>query len=718
MLPAKHVEFAAVSKRSLSGDVARSLIRNRRRTWLLALMGMLVLGSVAWWARYTVDTASRKRISADLRAILDVSASGVLVTFEGYERDARFAAEDRVVRDALRSLRAVNETTHGDVVTLRAAPEQAGLQERLRFLLESGDYVAFSLTDPSGLVLATKTAAVVGTRPLTPAQYARLEHAEVSTVIPPFPHPTTEQPIMMASARVLEGGETRGWVHLIISPYGRFSELLKAARAGETGETYAFNRDGELLTRSRFRDSLKQAGLLDARADSAVLNVSLRDPGAEVNEADADSTDNPLTVMVQHAIKEGRGEDVEGYRGYRGSLVVGSWTWLDKYDIGVGTTIEVGEAFELREQLRRAVYALLALLTVATGGLVGYAYVLALAKRRSARAEKILQELGQYSLTKKLGEGGMGTVYAASHRMLRRPTAVKLIRGDQDEQVIRRFEREVQLTSQLTHPNTIMVYDYGRTAEGVFYYAMEYLEGTDVAALVHRFGPLPGGRAIHLLLQACGSLAEAHSRGLIHRDITGANLFVCERGGEFDVLKVLDFGLVKSQGAENEKLSRVDAVIGTPSYIAPETLTDSESASPRSDVYSLGIAAYMMLTGKEPFTGGTAMQICVAHMTLPPPPFSTFENVNASPQLQSVILRCLEKAPGDRPQDMLELATLLRSCPEVNAWTKTDAALWWASHEVRDTEDSRASIATGKTVMVVGGSVNLTPKDDSVASAE
>ena len=214
-------------------------------------------------------------------------------------------------------------------------------------------------------------------------------------------------------------------------------------------------------------------------------------------------------------------------------------------------------------------FALLVLMTaLVLSGLI-------LVIRRHARIIFGLQKLGQYTLGEKIGEGGMGVVYKASHAMLRRPTAIKLLRPEKaGEESVLRFEREVQLTSRLSHPNTIAIYDYGRTPDGVFYYAMEYLTGITLTELIKGDGPQAEERVIHLLAQICGSLAEAHEAGLVHRDIKPGNIMLCVRGGMYDVVKVLDFGLVREvDRSEDTEVTNVTSITGTALYIAPEVIT-------------------------------------------------------------------------------------------------------------------------------------------------
>jgi eukaryotic-like serine/threonine-protein kinase len=285
-------------------------------------------------------------------------------------------------------------------------------------------------------------------------------------------------------------------------------------------------------------------------------------------------------------------------------------------------------------------------------------------------------QLGQYLLEHKVGEGGMGVVYRASHAMLRRPTAIKLLTTTTGH-AAERFEREVQLTARLTHPNTIAVFDYGRTPDGVFYYAMEYLDGITLDELVRVHGPQSPARVVHVLVQICGALEEAHGAGLVHRDIKPANVMLTERGGQRDVVKVLDFGLVKESGADAAQLgtTSMNAVMGTPHYMAPEAILDPPSVDARTDLYALGVTAYYLLTGVRVFEGTNLVEICSAH--LHQAPVRPSERSRGIPEaLERVVLGCLEKKPADRPKDAADLSAQLLAC-KVPDWTKSDARAWW-----------------------------------------
>ncbi len=303
---------------------------------------------------------------------------------------------------------------------------------------------------------------------------------------------------------------------------------------------------------------------------------------------------------------------------------------------------------------------------------------------RSLRREAFeAKKLGQYQLKQLLGRGGMGEVYLAEHRMLKRPCALKLIRPDMADSSINlaSFEREVQLTARLTHWNTIEIYDYGNTEDGVFYYVMEYLPGMNLDEIVRMYGPLPTNRAIHFLKQVCDALAEAHCQGLIHRDVKPANIFAARRGGMYDVVKLLDFGLVRqTKPSEDEHAPDIDTaqeqlITGSPLYMSPEQAR-GESPDARSDIYSVGAVAYYLVTGQPPFMDENPMRVVLAHARDIPAKPSTL-NPQIEPQLEDLIMACLSKTPDDRPANVSSLRRTLKACQNGARWNSEDSATWW-----------------------------------------
>jgi len=294
------------------------------------------------------------------------------------------------------------------------------------------------------------------------------------------------------------------------------------------------------------------------------------------------------------------------------------------------------------------------------------------------------RKLNQYQLFERLGAGGMGEVFRGEHVLLRRTCAIKLIRADQanDPVTLSRFEREVQAMANLTHWNSVEVYDYGRAEDGTFYYVMEYLPGMSLQELTDRFGPLPPGRAVHFLRQVCAALREAHGIGVIHRDIKPSNIIACERGGVQDVAKLLDFGLVQCLGIAkcDSKLTIQGTILGSPPYMSPEQAMGKDKIDVRTDIYSLGALAYFLVTGQPPFVRETAMEMLVCHVHEPVTP-PTDHRPELPYDLQQVILRCLSKSPEDRFQDIVSVERALAECACVDDWTEERAQQWW--HEGR-----------------------------------
>jgi serine/threonine-protein kinase len=302
-----------------------------------------------------------------------------------------------------------------------------------------------------------------------------------------------------------------------------------------------------------------------------------------------------------------------------------------------------------------------------------------------------LRQMGSYHLIELIGKGGMGEVWRGEHRLLSRSAAVKLIKPEVLESdpetvqtALRRFEREARETAALRSPHTIAIYDFGLSEDRTFYMVMEYLDGLDLETLVERYGPLPASRAIYLLVQICDSLAEAHSRGLIHRDIKPRNIFVSQLGSTPDFVKVLDFGLVKYQrGARAEQLTTQFSTAGTPAYMAPEMVTGAaDEVTPLVDIYMLGCVAYWLVTGQLVFAEAeTALAMAVNHVSSEPIPPSVRTDNPIPADLEAIILRCLAKQPLDRPQGAEELRAMLLSCADATRWDRDLAARWWRYHK-------------------------------------
>jgi len=669
----------------------------RRQLWAWPLIAAAILGGAGFLVHRSVEAAMRRQREAELTTILNADVEALRVWMVEQGRNAALVADDETLFPPIKELLALPAGGADGERVLLQARAQSDLRARLGPRLKALGYTGYFVVSPAGVVIASEQDPPVG-KPLGGYRQEFFDRVLKTgpSVSKPYRTPLllrddkgefrVNLPTMFTAAPLKdEAGKPLAALGLRIRPDQEFTHILQVARAGETGETYAFDRSGLMLSNSRFDDQLKELGLLADLPDSqSVLTVHVRDPGVNMAAGERPTVrraDQPLTRMAADCVAGGSGCDPDGYRGYRGVPKVGAWTWLPEYDFGVATEMDQTEAFAPVYILRRAFWGLMTLLGLAAIGIFIAMLVMARQQKLLQAAVLRAKKLGQYTLEEKLGAGGMGTVYKARHAMLRRPTAVKLLDSDKmTDTVVARFEREVQLTSTLTHPNTIAVFDYGRTPEGIFYYAMEYLEGINLDELVARFGVLPEARLLFILKQVCGSLAEAHASGMVHRDVKPANIFLTRRGGMSDFVKVLDFGLAKlHESSEAAHLTAANAVTGTPLYLSPEAVNEPDRLDARADVYALGAVAYYLLTGQPVFTGATVVEICMKHVRETPQPPSSRLGRGVSPSLDALILRCLAKPRADRPGDAAALLRELEECKVAGTWTADDAALWWDS---------------------------------------
>jgi eukaryotic-like serine/threonine-protein kinase len=467
-----------------------------------------------------------------------------------------------------------------------------------------------------------------------------------------------------------------------------FNSIFLAARAESSGETYAFNRAGVMISESRFNSQLRRIGLIDVSPESiSRLVVQIRDPGGNLIDGFRTTVPieaRPLTKMAAFATAREDGSDVDGYRDYRGVPVIGAWRWLNDYDIGITTEIDFAEAYAPLWYLKLAFGSIGGMLALTVG-------LLAMSSGRIAELQQEVEEahaqddkqVGPYSLDHLIGQGGMGSVYLARHALLKRPTAVKMLDPDQaNAKTLAWFEREVQHASQLTHPNTIQIYDYGHTPAGVFYYAMEYIDGVTLLDLLRLEGAIPAARVVHLIRQVCLSLREAHSQKLIHRDIKPHNIMVCRRGGQGDVIKVLDFGLVKSISEDTSpNLTSTGAFLGTPLYMSPERLRDPLNVDARADIYAIGAVAFELLTSRPVFLGTSQADILDKAMNAAPERVSSLAPRPVPKELDDLIDSCLAKDPDERPGSIDVILAVLDSLRCEDRWGETDAILYWEKFE-------------------------------------
>jgi hypothetical protein len=563
--PVQHLD--AMSKPAFGDRRPGSLPVNtqallRRRIWIWPLLAAVLLAGVGYAIRSSVESAMQDSLAEQLKTLLEADVAALRIWMKSQETNAQNVAGDHDVQIAVREIVELAASGDESASALLLSPQLAKLRDELQPWLDADEYLDFVVVDPQGRTLgAMRDELVSKQQPPTHKPFFDTVLAGRATVSPPvasiilIPDSDGQMrvgvPTMFAAAPVLDEGKPIAALCLRLRPEQSFTQILQVARMGKTGETYAFDEQGLMLSESRFTEQLVEYGLISARPVArSTLNLDLRDPQADLSAGERSPVrrgDQPLNRMVREAIARRSGVDTQGHRDYRGVMSVGAWTWLEEYHFGVASEVDMTEAYRPLYILRKAFWGLFGLLACSALGLCAFSLVVAALQRSARRSALEARRLGQYVLDEEIGAGGMGVVYRGHHAMLRRPTAIKLLQVEKTtEESVRRFEREVRLTCQLNHPNTIAIYDYGRTPEGLFYYAMEYLDGMTLQALVDRFGPQSEARVIHLLEQVCGSLVEAHDAGLVHRDIKPANIMIGTRGGIADFLKVLDFGLVRS----------------------------------------------------------------------------------------------------------------------------------------------------------------------------
>ena len=434
---------------------------------------------------------------------------------------------------------------------------------------------------------------------------------------------------------------------------GRFIRLSNLSTDDDVrGGTFVFDRSGLLLFDSPYDNQLRTLGLIPPGENSySGKRLELRDPGVDLTRGETPSeafASRPLTKLVRMARSGEPGWDVKGYRDVRGVMVAGAWTWLPEYEFGIGIEIDL-HALEPEFWLARAQsWTLFGLISLSVATIAFSLFSL----RRLREQVLAESQIGPYVLEEQVGEGGMGQVFRAHHELLKRPTAIKVLRPDLvDAATCARFQREAQLAARLEHPNTVKVYDFGVSQESQFYLVMEWIDGLTLDQVIEHERYLDPSRATHLLRQIAASLREAHSIGLIHRDLKPQNIMVTQRAGEADVIKVLDFGLARDITATSNTANTARGLIaGSPRYMAPERWQPLQPINPAVDIFAFGCIAYFLLTGCEAIQGKSMEQICESVLSSEPKRPSSAGVQSIPSELDDLVFHCLARDPGDRPQ--------------------------------------------------------------------
>ena len=594
-----------------------------------AAAALIALG---YWTYRAVEGSLRELRAESMRSLLDSEVNALRVWVSEEIGDV-----ERIAADA-RMQRAVAELVRRPAC---AGPARSELEEATRPVLREAGGATFNIVSLEGRLLATRFPDYCGLA-LTASFREELKAVFAGESRFVRPHPDAER---VASPPRLREGAPFAWIATPVRAAGGeviaalsiaqpvdavFGSILSSARPGENGEAFAFDAQGRLLSAQRFGEKTP----LHGKGDGVVL-----DP----------------------------------YVNHRGAEVIGAWRWLPEYGMGLALEMEATEAYAPLRYLNIAFGVVFGALVIAVFAALASAWsVMRLAKETGRR-------LGAYRLGKRIGEGGMANVYLAQHDLLKRPTAVKLLKPARaTDEMIARFEREVQLASSLSHPNTVEIFDYGRTRDGLFYYAMEYLDGMTVSELLQRQSPLPVGRAIYILRQVCAALAEAHARDIVHRDIKPENIMVCRYGGVYDFVKILDFGLVKHISEKHSRdLTRTLRILGTPLYMAPERLRNPADVDARADIYALGALAFLMLTGKKLFDSADDLELTTKILNDEPPRVAEAATQPVPLELDLIVTACVEKKRELRPQRVADLVEALDALAAEHRWTQREAQEWW-----------------------------------------
>lgn len=665
-------------------DAQARRVRLRRILALATIASTIVLGAIGWWAHNEVEQSMHATRGAALKSVLDSQTQSLRVWIGDQKLGVQRLASDRQLRERVGT---AARDAGAASVAFCTSPQARQLIDQLEEALAGAGTVAFHLVVSSGRIVASnvteycglKYRAEVFERDLAPAfagetvfvpprhDAANLERAPQALSL--------ERPMIWIRTPIRN--ETDDVIAVLGVGYfaeEQFSTILATARAGATDEVYAFDREGVMLSKSRFGDTLRERSTLPS-GSSAVGRLVLRSPNT-------DETARTRLVAAALASRPDN-DDISGmlldpYAGYLATPVVGGWRRLTRDDMFIAIEMSADEAYAPLEALD-TVFALVFAALIAAVCVALFSWFTAVL----IRAEVEKDRMGPYWLGERIGEGGVGNVYHARHDLLKRPSAVKLLKPTRaTDEMTARFRREAKLASQLTHPNMIEIYDYGVGIDGSLFYAMELLEGDTVGDLVLREGSMPVARVVHILCQVCAGLAEAHGKGLVHRDISMTNIMACLYGGEYDFVKILDFGLVKSvTGDQSQTVTRSLRILGTPQYMAPERLHDPADVDVRADVYSVGAVAFFLLSGRRMFETEDTLALTSRVINEVPPRLSEVAAQPIPAELDELVAACLEKDRDSRPASILAVKEVLDRLAEQYRWSQSEAkSAWDASH--------------------------------------
>lgn len=674
--------------------------RNRKLRYNLVLIAIiLVLISVGIWTQQQM----KRSIIVLNEHSLDHNLNATVKSLDEWIKDKQnivvaLSKDSLVVASTNYLAQKYGMGKFGDRDSIWNDPVHQKLVDRFSPVIKVLESPSFSIVDASGYRIACNIYHSLG---------KQMDENAMKEILPSIQRegPNFTRPYMLEATSIQNDGddiqipvtwvdcsiknENKPFATLGFSFYAAegFNEILADHKIGLSGHTYAFDKNGLLISEIHDVDELIKYEIIKEGEDP-MLSLTLKNPiQALENSKTIDPKiykSSPLILPVRKALAEKEHSNeaqiqtiTEPYYTFNGEKVIGAYVWLPQYKIGIITELPTNEAL-------KPVHYLNLILIILIGLLIGFVVYSFISSYQVAQLNKEIGErskLGQYTLIKHIGEGGMGEVYLAKHAFLTRLNAVKLLKSEfsHKKEVIKRFEREVQLASQLKNPHTIQIHDFGYTEGDRFYYAMEFLEGITLADLIRIEGPIPLNRTVVLLKQICYSLQETHAHGLVHRDIKPMNIMICKLGGMYDFVKVLDFGLVKDIEGEDLEMTQESYIQGTPVYMAPERFLRPQLSSPKSDIYSIGMVAYYLITGRKVFDHIDRTSLLNEILNTQPKDLAEIAAEDLPKDFSKLIMSCLAKEMEDRPENIAAILDVLSQL-DSSGWNQEEAKNWWEAN--------------------------------------
>lgn len=679
-------------KRTTDDAIWRGRARRHRRfnsgwLWLAAILPTALVG---WWTYRHVSASQRDAVQNELAGVADSVSIAVNQLLQNKAQMARsWSRQSEIQRSVIELVEIAKQDD--SIEKLKAAEQSDRIRKQLR-LLSGTDEIKFVVWDRAGMILASwlDDRADVGSS-VSPSGAANLARAMRGETVLFGPEilvadtqgfvPETTSPVMAEIVPIYSDDNRIVAVMLIrgFNMFEEFDSLFRQSSSSRDLDVYAINRAGQMISNSPDAQSLAMQEVLKIPAEEIAVNLRVSDPQVEISrevQSGLSRQAQPLTYSVAGASSGQDDTRIEPYNNYAGVPVVGAWRWHPRWNIGVIVEKNHANAFATARIVQYAFLCLGALLSITA--LIAAAQI----ARRTAMAQVATHPLSRYELINELGSGGMGIVYKARHKQLGRDAALKVLRGDRQNRDDRlRFDREARLAASLSSPHTVTIYDYGRSEEDEAFCVMEFLQGITLYDVVSRSGHQPYGRVLCILRQICDSLGEAHSLGLVHRDIKPQNVMLSLDASVGDWAVVFDFGLAKPLRPDPDAYQTAETIwAGTPMYMAPERYREPNKMDPRSDIYSVGCIAYFLLSGRPPFIECDPESLFALVLTEQPISIDVHRDEIVPQEIVDLVNRCMAKNVDQRFESIDALGEHVDALREKFLWSTKDAKSWWRIH--------------------------------------